>query len=76
MFTIKLKLSCCFYLKIYIKTISKKKRLKKRKNRDKDKTILEVEISKDLYKEFSDECSSLDMSENDIIVNLIKEWLL
>ena len=59
---------------LYIKTASKKKRLKKRKNRD--KTILEVEISKDLYKEFSDECSSLDMSENVIIVNLIKEWLL
>ena len=61
---------------VYIKTNSKKMRLKKRKNRNKDKTILEVEICKDLYREFSDECSSLDISENDIIVNLIKEWLL
>lgn len=31
-----------------------------------------MELSKDLY----NECSSLDISENDIIVNLIKEWLL
>ncbi|MDU2702376.1 MAG: RNase H1/viroplasmin domain-containing protein [Veillonella sp.] len=54
----------------------KKMKIKKRKSRNKNSAILDVEISKDLYNDFSDRCSSLEISENDIIVNLIKEWLL
>ncbi len=61
---------------IHLRTTVKKMKVKKRKSRNKNTTILEVELSKDLYNKFSDECSNLDISENDIIVNLIKEWLL
>lgn len=51
-------------------------KVKKRRSRNKNTTILEVDLCKELYNEFSVKCSSLDISENDIIVNLIKEWLL
>ena len=53
----------------------KNEKARKKKSKDKNNTILEVELSKDLYKEFSDKCSNLGFSENDIIVDMIKEWL-
>lgn len=55
---------------------TKKMKIKKRKSRNKNSAILEVELRKDLYNDFSDRCSSLEIAGNDIIVNLIKEWLL
>jgi viroplasmin and RNaseH domain-containing protein len=61
---------------IHLRTTVKKMKVKKRRSRNKNKTILEVDLCKELYNEFSVKCSSLDISENDIIVNLIKEWLL
>lgn len=74
------------YLGIKVKEVSfdetskrsrtKNMRIKRRKSRNKNTTILDVEICKELYNEFYDRCSSLDIAENDIIVSLIKEWLL
>lgn len=61
---------------IHLRTTVKKMKVKKRRSRNKNTTILEVDLCKELYNEFSDRCSSLDIAENDIIVNLIKEWLL
>jgi len=61
---------------IHLRTTVKKMKVKKRRSRNKNTTILEVDLCKELYNEFSVKCSSLDISENDIIVNLIKEWLL
>ncbi|MFR7994561.1 MAG: viroplasmin family protein [Clostridium sp.] len=61
---------------IHLRTTVKKMKVKKRRSRNKNTTILEVNLCKELYNEFSVKCSSLDISENDIIVNLIKEWLL
>ena len=61
---------------IHLRTTVKKMKVKKRRSRNKNTTILKVDLCKELYNEFSVKCSSLDISENDIIVNLIKEWLL
>ena len=51
---------------------------KKSKKKKKNKNIesFTVEIPKDLYRAFSIKCSELDMSENSVIKNMIKEWIL
>lgn len=51
-------------------------KIQKRKSKKRNSEILEVEIPKDLYNIFSNKCNKLGCSENDIIKDMIKEWLL
>lgn len=54
------------------KTVKKKSKKKKSKNTER----FEVEIPKDLYAVFSSKCAEFEMSENAVIKNMIKEWVL
>lgn len=51
-------------------------KVKKKKTKNRNSEVLEIEIPKDLYNIFSDKCNKLGYSENEIIKDMIKEWLL
>lgn len=61
---------------IILMSKSTNEKAKKKKSRKKNIETLEIEIPKDLYNLFSDKCSKLGYSENDIIKDMIKEWLI
>lgn len=48
---------------------------KPKKKKGKNQEILKICLDKDLYESFKKECERLDMSEDMIIKNMIKEWL-
>lgn len=49
---------------------------KKRSKKNKNKELLTVELPKNLHKDFMNKCTSLGMTEDKVIKNMIEEWLL
>ena len=61
-------------LKEQINKSNDKKNKKKRKS--KNSVQFEINIPKDLYEVFINKCSELNMSESDVIKNMIQEWVI
>ena len=57
-------------------TVQETSKKKSKKKKNKNIESFTVEIPKDLYRAFSIKCAELDMSENSVIKNMIKEWIL